>query len=509
MNMKKTLVLMVVLIIMIPQVAFAAWWNPFSWSIFSWIFASQPAAVIQTLEIDEVATSTQEVPIATTTATTTKSDIKKDSVEKPVVKPAPTPKPQAQQTTYGQTTTSATQTTSATTTNYKDAELELIKQQNEILKGQLEAQQKIAQNTTSVNGSCSTTLNICTTGTLNDVADTSTHYLWSCKGVNGGVTASCSLYKPVSTPACYPNWQTGSWSACTNSQQTRIVTDSNSCGISTSKPTETQSCSVYFLADISFDKDKLGNNGVDLIKVNIKIKDSNGNIAPNKTVQITTDSTINATSDASGEINTTISTTKSAGGRKLTVSIGGRTYDHDYIVVETNASIPVSVSFQGEGNMSRIIAPGKDQWLAILSHWEPSYSPAKQLSLKKVVFKVTGLDSTWISNIRIQAYPPPCSQYFCYTGNITSPLDAVSTLSSDGTIEITLASPLRVNSVNNDTYVYIYADIANPTSSAGNITYTNQFISAEVTGMVNGYEPSQITVYPDSPGVVSSRMGLR
>ena len=44
-----------------------------------------------------------------------------------------------------------------------------------------------------VNGSCSTTLNQCTQGTFSDITDTSTSYLWSCTGSNGGTTASCSL----------------------------------------------------------------------------------------------------------------------------------------------------------------------------------------------------------------------------------------------------------------------------------------------------------------------------
>ena len=156
--------------------------------------------------------------------------------------------------------------------------------------------------------------------------------------------------------------------------------------------------------------------------------------------------------------------------------------------------------------MSRIVAPGKDQQLAILSHWESPSLPARYLYLKRVTLKITGLDSTWISNIRIQAYPPPCSQYFCYQGNTTSPLDANATQSSDGTIEVTLASPLRVI---RDTYVYVYADITNPTTSNTDITYSNQFISAEVTGMVNGYTPSNITVYSDGPSVVSSRLDVR
>ncbi|GEM_PF-3088487 len=46
------------------------------------------------------------------------------------------------------------------------------------------------------------------------------------------------------TAACAPSWQTGSWSVCANSQQTRTVTDSNNCGVTTDKPATTQSCSL-------------------------------------------------------------------------------------------------------------------------------------------------------------------------------------------------------------------------------------------------------------------------
>ena len=46
-----------------------------------------------------------------------------------------------------------------------------------------------------INGQCGSTNNACTLGTLNDIADNSTHYLWQCIGLNGGTTASCSLAK--------------------------------------------------------------------------------------------------------------------------------------------------------------------------------------------------------------------------------------------------------------------------------------------------------------------------
>ena len=53
---------------------------------------------------------------------------------------------------------------------------------------------------TPTNGSCSNTLNACTSGTPNDTTDSSTHYLWQCVGSNGGSTASCSLSKPPPSP---------------------------------------------------------------------------------------------------------------------------------------------------------------------------------------------------------------------------------------------------------------------------------------------------------------------
>jgi len=49
------------------------------------------------------------------------------------------------------------------------------------------------------NASCGVTNNSCTTGTLSDTADSSTQYLWSCNGSNGGTNASCSLNIPTSS----------------------------------------------------------------------------------------------------------------------------------------------------------------------------------------------------------------------------------------------------------------------------------------------------------------------
>jgi hypothetical protein len=50
----------------------------------------------------------------------------------------------------------------------------------------------------AVPGVCGTMLNSCTSGTLDDIADSSTNYLWNCNGINGStVNDSCSLPKPV------------------------------------------------------------------------------------------------------------------------------------------------------------------------------------------------------------------------------------------------------------------------------------------------------------------------
>jgi len=52
-----------------------------------------------------------------------------------------------------------------------------------------------------VHGSCGTTQNTCTAGTLSDTTDSSTNYLWQCAGTNGGTTASCSLPIPSAVGA--------------------------------------------------------------------------------------------------------------------------------------------------------------------------------------------------------------------------------------------------------------------------------------------------------------------
>jgi hypothetical protein len=70
---------------------------------------------------------------------------------------------------------------------------------------------------TPVNGVCGLTLNTCTSGTFQDVADTSSNYLWSCTGSGGGTNASCSLPIPQ-TPTTNTYWVSpagaASWVNC-------------------------------------------------------------------------------------------------------------------------------------------------------------------------------------------------------------------------------------------------------------------------------------------------------
>jgi hypothetical protein len=48
----------------------------------------------------------------------------------------------------------------------------------------------------------------------------------------------------VSGTACTPNWSCTAWSTCPTGTQTRTCSDSNSCGATTGKPAESQSCTV-------------------------------------------------------------------------------------------------------------------------------------------------------------------------------------------------------------------------------------------------------------------------
>ena len=60
------------------------------------------------------------------------------------------------------------------------------------------------------------------------------------------LTQYCSMPTPnpitTPTPVCNPSWQCGNWNTCTNSLQTRICTDSNNCNTTNGKPTLTQFC---------------------------------------------------------------------------------------------------------------------------------------------------------------------------------------------------------------------------------------------------------------------------
>jgi hypothetical protein len=53
---------------------------------------------------------------------------------------------------------------------------------------------------------------------------------------------SYSNYSGAIVYTCSPDWQCGSWSTCVGNLQTRTCTDSNSCGLNNSKPSESTIC---------------------------------------------------------------------------------------------------------------------------------------------------------------------------------------------------------------------------------------------------------------------------
>ncbi len=55
----------------------------------------------------------------------------------------------------------------------------------------------------SINGFCGASVNTCSAGTLSDIADSGTEYLWQCLGTNGGATASCGA--PISSVSTSPD----------------------------------------------------------------------------------------------------------------------------------------------------------------------------------------------------------------------------------------------------------------------------------------------------------------
>ena len=81
-----------------------------------------------------------------------------------------------------------------------------------------------------VDGQCGPTESSCTAGTLNDIADNSTHYLWQCLGIDGGSDASCDLEIP---PACIDPCSDGN--PCTSG---------DACNVDVCQGTPITSCSM-------------------------------------------------------------------------------------------------------------------------------------------------------------------------------------------------------------------------------------------------------------------------
>lgn len=103
---------------------------------------------------------------------------------------------------------------------------------------------------------------------------------------NGAETCS-SCPSDCGACPCTPNWQCTAWSACNNSVQTRTCTDANSCGATSGKPSESQSCTatgIFAIGDrveVTFDPSLRVRSAPGLSDATIlgnQLKDSQGTV---------------------------------------------------------------------------------------------------------------------------------------------------------------------------------------------------------------------------------------
>lgn len=74
---RKTLIIVIVGLIVVPQITFAAWWNPFTWKIFSWLSRLNTTSTVQIERgLKSIASTTQS--LATSTEKTELEALKKE-----------------------------------------------------------------------------------------------------------------------------------------------------------------------------------------------------------------------------------------------------------------------------------------------------------------------------------------------------------------------------------------------------------------------------------------------
>lgn len=243
----------------------------------------------------------------------------------------------------------------------------------------------------------------------------------------------------------------------------------------------------YFVADISFDKETVANDGIDSIKVNITTKDSSGKILSNKSVQVKTYKTETLTSDQNGIINTTITTTETGGQHSLVVSADNRSYSKNYQVINVRKKISFGVLSAADfGNIS---APAINEGLIMLI-FDKSFSEIQNLKLKKVTFKLEGLTPDWITNIKFTKSEADDRH------DVLPPVIIPSTYSftSDGMVSLIPSAPIEM--FYNDRLT-IVADIKNN--------------SDQKSGTGVKILEYAVIIYQDSfefSGVVSGRTGI-
>lgn len=227
---------MLIVSFIVPQIALASWWNPFSWSIwsniqsfFSIIFnKSQTAAIVplsnpiiagdvsESPKTEETKTKESQTPTPTPNLTSTPTSTP-TSIPNPTPNPASTCTPDWQ---CNDWSTCAASQKSRTCTDSNNCGVATDKPTE-------------TQFCCFSDWSCEP-WSTCSSGWKTRICTVTNN----CSGTTSrsSETLACTN--------CLPNWQCGNWSICLNSIQTRTCSDANSCGITTGEPSETQSCTL-------------------------------------------------------------------------------------------------------------------------------------------------------------------------------------------------------------------------------------------------------------------------
>jgi hypothetical protein len=227
----KYLFVLLLVCFIVPQIAFASWWNPLSWNVWNYIFPKH-------ITVQQIKPTTQIAPDnSLKTETTDNSNNQTEEVAKTSAS-KPLSNNQAAQTQPQPSKKVQTPATNSTPNQNNTT-----------------PPPQITQNTTP---------SACTPDWQCSSWDACSGSLQKriCVDVkNCGSTADKpAIMKDCVVVACVPNWQCDDWSACSNSQQTRNCNDLNNCGDANGQPTLSKPCTPAPTCSLSLRKTVDGTN---------------------------------------------------------------------------------------------------------------------------------------------------------------------------------------------------------------------------------------------------------